>query len=146
MTEQEQAQRAAVVAEARAWLGTPYHHHGAVKGVGVDCAMLPIAVYHACGLMPLIDPRPYPVDWMMNRSDEIYMGVVEQYAHAVEQPLPGDFALWQFGRTFSHGGIVIEWPLVVHAYQPLRQVAYSRADQGRLSTRPVRYYSLWGNG
>ena len=25
------------VAEALTWLGTPYHHQGRVKGVGVDC-------------------------------------------------------------------------------------------------------------
>jgi cell wall-associated NlpC family hydrolase len=31
--------RAAVVAEARSWLGTPFHHQGRVKAAGVDCAM-----------------------------------------------------------------------------------------------------------
>lgn len=30
-------QRAAVVAEARSWIGTPYHNCADVKGAGVDC-------------------------------------------------------------------------------------------------------------
>lgn len=25
------------VTEALTWLGTPYHHQGRIKGVGVDC-------------------------------------------------------------------------------------------------------------
>ena len=32
--------RAAVVAAAREWIGTPYHHMADIKGVGCDCAML----------------------------------------------------------------------------------------------------------
>ena len=44
------AQRAAVVAEARSWIGTPYHHAADVKGHGVDCAMLLIRVYCDCRL------------------------------------------------------------------------------------------------
>jgi NlpC/P60 family putative phage cell wall peptidase len=32
MTTREQ-----IVAAARGWLGTPYHHQASVKGVGCDC-------------------------------------------------------------------------------------------------------------
>lgn len=39
------------VAEAMTWLGTPYHHQGRVKGVGVDCATLLCEVYKEVGLM-----------------------------------------------------------------------------------------------
>lgn len=61
MTEQEQ--RAAVVAEARTWLGTPYHHEACVKGAGVDCGMLLRAVYIATGVMPKFEVESYPRDW-----------------------------------------------------------------------------------
>ena len=33
-----------VVAEARQWIGTPYHHQAAVRGVGCDCAGLVLGV------------------------------------------------------------------------------------------------------
>jgi hypothetical protein len=29
--------REAIVAAARSWLGTPYHHQASLKGVGSDC-------------------------------------------------------------------------------------------------------------
>lgn len=29
--------REAVIAAARSWLGTPYHHQASRKGVGCDC-------------------------------------------------------------------------------------------------------------
>lgn len=108
---------AEIVAEARTWLGTPYHHQGRVKGVGVDCAMLLCEVYHAVGLIPFIDPRPYPPDWHLNRGEERYLAWVEDYANQVEAAQPGDVALYRFGRTVSHAGIVVAWPTIVHAYR-----------------------------
>jgi len=29
--------RQQVIEQARTWLGTPYHHQGRIKGIGVDC-------------------------------------------------------------------------------------------------------------
>src|SRR6185437_15824401 len=46
----EVAQRAAVVAEARSWIGTPYHNCADIKGTGVDCGMLIVRVFVATGL------------------------------------------------------------------------------------------------
>lgn len=42
----------AVIAEARTWLGTPFHHQASLKGVGCDCAGLIRGVGHACGILP----------------------------------------------------------------------------------------------
>jgi cell wall-associated NlpC family hydrolase len=105
-----------IVNEAMSWLNTPYHHEGDIKGAGVDCAMLLVKVYHDVGLIPEIDPRPYPRDWHMHRDDERYLDWVKQYADSVEHPQPGDLALFQFGRCVAHGAIIIEWPLVIHAF------------------------------
>ena len=66
--------RAAVVAEARSWIGTPYHHAADVKGHGVDCAMLLVRVYCDLGLIEPFDPRPYTRDWFLHRSEERYLG------------------------------------------------------------------------
>ena len=67
-------QRAAVVAEARSWIGTPYHHAADVKGHGVDCALLLVRVYCDLGLVEPFDPRPYTRDWFLHRSEERYLG------------------------------------------------------------------------
>ena len=37
------------VAEALTWLGTPYHHQGRVKGVGVDSELLNTNHISDCG-------------------------------------------------------------------------------------------------
>lgn len=42
--------RADIVAAARAYLGTPFHHEGRVKGEGLDCVGLVIAVAHELNL------------------------------------------------------------------------------------------------
>ena len=109
MTELEQ--RAAVVAEARRWIGTPYHHQADVLGAGVDCGMLLVRVYVDCGLVPAFDPRPYPVQWHLHRSDERYLGFLIARGIEVEAPEPGDIVVWRIGRAYAHGGVVTGWPL-----------------------------------
>jgi cell wall-associated NlpC family hydrolase len=135
--------RADVVSEALSWLGTPYHHQGRIKGVGVDCAMLLADVYHVCGLIPHIDPRPYPPDWHFHRSQERYLGWVRQYAHEVVTPLPGDIAVFQFGRCVSHGAIVVEWPTIVHAYVH-QGCILGNGSSGVLADRCRGFYSTFG--
>jgi len=55
--------RAAVVAEARSWIGTPYRHQASCKGVGCDCLGLVRGVWRAAiGPEPEATP-PYAADW-----------------------------------------------------------------------------------
>jgi NlpC/P60 family putative phage cell wall peptidase len=105
-----------VVAEARSWIGTPYHHLAAVKGVGVDCAMLTWSVFNALDLFEVPDPRPYPHEWHLHRSEERFLLSFETWAHRVEAPRPGDIALFRYGRTVSHSGILTSTTTMVHAY------------------------------
>jgi len=111
-------QRRAVVCAARAWLGTPYHHQARVRHAGADCAMFPIAVYQECGVLPAdYAPPEYSVQWHLHRSDEIYLNEIARFAREIAgPPKPADFMVFRFGRAFSHGAIVIEWPLIIHAY------------------------------
>lgn len=108
--------RADVVAEAMSWVGTPYHHEGAVKGSGVDCAMILVRVFADLGLIPEIDPRPYPMQWHLHRDDERYLGWIRRYARPVTEPQPGDIALYRFGRCISHSSILVTDGLMVHAH------------------------------
>lgn len=133
-------QAAMIVAEARRWLGTPYHHAADVFGVGVDCAMLPVRVYCDLGLVPTFDPRPYPHDWMLHRSDERYLGWVEQFAGRVERPQAGDLALFQFGRCFSHGGIVETPEIMIHAWARAGKV--ERTEIASFAGRPHGFWRL----
>jgi cell wall-associated NlpC family hydrolase len=106
-----------VVAEARTWIGTKYHHMARVKGAGTDCLMLLAEVYEACGIIPHLDVPFYPADWNLHRDAERYLSGVMQHAREIEgPPQPGDVALFKFGRCYAHGAIVTNWPLIIDAW------------------------------
>jgi hypothetical protein len=97
-------QRSAVLVEARRWIGTPYHHMGRIRGVGVDCATFPAEVYAAAGAIPPVQIEFYPPDWHLHsalRPDqsrpkgpgeidnhERYLAQVTEHAIEVERPDP----------------------------------------------------------
>lgn len=115
----EATRRAAVVAAARSWIGTPYRQQGYVKGPrgAVDCAMLLVGAYVEAGIFEPFDPRPYPPTWFLHNSEERYLEWMTSLADEVEHPEPGDVLVWKFGRCFSHSGILLEdGASVVHAY------------------------------
>lgn len=134
--------RAAAVAEAMTWPGTRYHHRARIKGVGVDCAQILIAVYSTVGV-PEIDPGEYPTDWHMHRSEEMYQHWLQKAgAVRVDSPRPGDIGLFKFGRTFSHGAICVAPDLWVHAYHDAQSVILTRSDEAPLHGRPVQFWSV----
>jgi len=114
-----------------------------VKGAGVDCGQFPAAVFVACGLIPEIEIGPYPHDWHLHRSEERYLRHVTEHFGPAEAPRPGDLALFKYGRAVSHGSIVIEWPLIVHAYLNAGAVALDDAEANTdLATRFAGFYRL----
>jgi cell wall-associated NlpC family hydrolase len=137
--------REAVVAEALTWQGTPYHHRGRIKGAGVDCGMLLAEIYERTGVMPHVDPGEYPHDWHMHRSEERYLHLVTEHANQIPgPPKPGDIALWRFGRCYSHGALVIQWPVILHAYLPNGRVTLDDAvGNQELASRDVVFFSPW---
>lgn len=138
-------QRQAVVCEAQTWVATPYHHCADVKGHGVDCAMFLSRVYSAAGVVPFIDPRPYPVDWHLHRNEERYLQTIAPYAREIfTPPEPGDFLLFRYGRTFSHSAIVIKTPGVIHAHAQERAVVWGDLTLAPLKDRPFRVFTLKG--
>ncbi|MDE3132294.1 MAG: C40 family peptidase, partial [Acidobacteriota bacterium] len=142
----EAAERARVVAEALSWLGTPYHHRARLKGVGVDCAQLPIAVFADAGLIEAFDTGDYPADWHLHRDEERYAGFVLRYADGIAQDeaQPGDLVLFRYGRAFSHGAILTAPGQVVHAVRKDRSVVLGDLDRDvDLLERPRRYFSFW---
>lgn len=139
--------RAQLVAQALQWQGTPYHHHARIQGAGVDCAMLLAEVYAAAGLVPPIDAGFYPHDWHLHRSEELFLAWLARVgAQPVQTPALGDVAVFRFGRTYSHGAIVINAgpvPVLLHAYVG-RGVIVTALDEEPLSGRDVQFFSLWG--
>jgi len=155
----EQDQRMAVVAIAKTWLGTPYRSGAARRGVGggVDCANLPAEIYPEAGVIPKFEVEHYPPDWHLHRGTERYMAKVMHFSKELpegELPQPGDLVVWKFGRCFSHGAIVIEWPRCIHAFigtpctfvdaekdKRLLTVGEGGPDKGK--PRERKFFTLW---
>jgi len=111
-----------VITEAKTWENTPYHSMARIKDIGVDCGQLLIAVYENAGIIPVGDCEPgtYSNEFHLHHGEEIYLNWVQKYCDITEdEPLPGDIAVFQFGRCVSHAGIVVEWPRIIHSYVQL---------------------------
>jgi len=141
----EEQGRAAVVADVREWLGTPYLHSGRIKGAAADCTFF-AEVFARLGIIPPIEIAPYAPQAALNRASSVYLQTIERFAHEVSEPKPADVVLFWAGRGFSHGGVVIDpgWPVIIHADSLLKRVTEARGDQGRLGNAKARkFYSFW---
>lgn len=157
MGRDEAAERAQVVAAAREWVKTPWKHRSAVLGHGIDCARHLLETGVRSGMVERFDPSFYTRDWHWHRDEERFLDVVRAHASEVGEGqatikergrefsvLPGNVLIWKNGRTFSHGGVVSEWPMVVHASWPARTCVEESVYGGILEISPVRVFSYWG--
>jgi cell wall-associated NlpC family hydrolase len=111
--------RTRIIQEARTWIGTPYHDHGGVKGVGVDCAHLLVKVYSAVGLVPEnINLPDYTPFWYLHSDSDWGLEELAKYTQDVDVLEVGDILIFKFGRAYSHGCIVscLSPLTVIHAY------------------------------
>lgn len=114
----------AVVAAARAWIGTPYVHQASVKGAGSDCLGLLRGVWRDLkGAEPEAIPA-YTLDWSEPQGDERLWRAAGR--HLTAKPLgqlePGDVVLFRMrdDAVAKHLGIMARTgaaPSFVHAYR-----------------------------
>jgi len=146
----EKEQRQAVVNEAITWLRTPYHPCARVRGIGVDCAQLPAAVYQSAGVISDIPVETYSPQWHMHNREEKYLAKVISHATEIfHDPDPGDFVLFRVGRCWAHGAIVIGWPAIIHSVMGVGVVlgdANRDPFSGKLlRQREPRFFTLWAS-
>jgi cell wall-associated NlpC family hydrolase len=136
--------RQAVLAEAKSWLRTPFHFEARVKSAGVACGPLLIAVYGAAGISVPGRIGHFPADWHLHTTEERYFEVVRQYARPIKTPQPGDIVLFRVfrNRPICHGGIVIDWPLIIHAADR-GAVEYLDVSHTALAKREAIFLSPW---
>jgi cell wall-associated NlpC family hydrolase len=139
-----QADRERVIAEAKTWIGTPWHHEARVKGAGVDCVMLLCEVYERAGVLSHVVPDHYSPDVMLHRGHEVVLPYLENYGFEVESPEIGDVVVYHFARSYSHAGIYVGNAEIIHAYRPMRGVVRTSMDDGRLMDRARKFYTMRG--
>lgn len=132
--------RDAIVAAARAWIGTPYHHQGSVRGVGCDCLGLVRGVWRA-----VIGPEPGPVpayspDWAeaTGRDTLIEAGRRHFRPIAADAIGAGDVAVfrWRPDWPAKHLAIATGAGTLIHAYDAAGGVVetpFARAWRRRLA-------------
>lgn len=137
-------ERQSVIDEAKTWLKTPFHDHARVKGVGTDCLCYVLEVFERVHLAPHIDPGYYSPQWHLHRSEELYLNGILKYAKEIEfPPKKGDVVLMKFARTFSHGAIVISWPIVIHSwFNGGVQITDLSIDAAFIGKK-MRFFSVW---
>lgn len=141
--------RAAIIREARTWIGTRYHDHARVKGAGVDCAQLIAAVYHASGLIEDLHIPYYSPQQFLHSDAEDYLRTVQGFAREIPEAeaRPGDVVLYKLGRAFGHGAIIMPpgWPAIIHAHAASRMVVEGHGLDTMLGVkwRERRFFSHW---
>ncbi|WP_137135308.1 NlpC/P60 family protein [Rhizobium sp. FKY42] len=119
-----------IVALAESWIGTPYRHQGATKGVACDCIGLIRWVWRELyGCEPPLSVPPYAPDWAERAGEERLLQAALTLFGA---PVPkaemqaGDVLLfrWHAGCAAKHAGILADETSFIHAYE---QVAVTRS-------------------
>lgn len=110
--------RHAVLAEARAWIGTPYQHQASAKGAGCDCLGLVRGVWRALyGAEPEIAPA-YTPDWAERHGAETLLESAHRNMRAQNAMEPGDVLLFRMhaDAPAKHAAILDEEDHIIHAY------------------------------
>jgi NlpC/P60 family putative phage cell wall peptidase len=117
-------EREAIIAVARGWLGTPYHHQASVKGVGCDCLGLIRGVWRElCGPEPEAMP-PYTRDWGSATGSETLIAAACRHLirlDVVDAAAPGDVLVFRMRDhgVAKHAGIVTGAALMIHSQEGL---------------------------
>jgi len=127
----ETALRASVIAEARRWIGTPYHHQASCKHAGTDCLGLVRGVWRT-----VIGPEPeglpaYAPDWAERAGEDALLAALNRHfvVRDVALTRPGDVLLFRIrtGGPSRHCAILTSPETLVHAWQG-RAVAETPLD------------------
>ncbi len=98
------ATRAAALAEARCWIGTPYRHQASVRGAGADCLGLIRGVWRALHAEEPEAAPPYSPDWAERSGETALLAAAARHLDRLdpEEAEPGDVILL---RPFRHGPV-----------------------------------------
>jgi NlpC/P60 family putative phage cell wall peptidase len=113
--------QAKVVAEARAWVGTPYVHQASMCGAGTDCLGLVRGVWRAVFGHEPERPPAYTADWGEAAREELLLAAALRWMVPSSAAAPGDVLLFRMreGAVAKHLGIATQVgrsPSFVHAY------------------------------
>jgi NlpC/P60 family putative phage cell wall peptidase len=113
--------RADVIAEARKWAGTPYHHQQSCRGAGADCLGLVRGVWRALYGTETEAPPAYSRDWAEASGTETLINAAGRHLTpvAVVDARGGDVVVFRLraGSPAKHVGILCAHERLIHAME-----------------------------
>lgn len=109
----------AVVAAARAWVGTPYVLGAALRGAGCDCVGLIRGVLADLTGGPVVPVPGWRPDWASASGRPLFSAAALHLAPAPHDPRPGDVIAFRVGGREAHVGIMSHGGGVIHAAEGL---------------------------
>jgi NlpC/P60 family putative phage cell wall peptidase len=119
MTADGDDMRARVVAAARNWLGTPYHHQASVRAVGCDCLGLIRGIWADVYGVPAPAAPAYSRDWAEATGQETLLQAALAYLDDGGDGQVGDVLVFRYrsGLPAKHCGIRVHDGRMIHALE-----------------------------
>lgn len=120
-----------VVARARAWIGTPYHHQASARGIGTDCLGLVRGIWRELHGSDAEEAPAYARDWAEATGVETMIEAARRHLREVSRsaPQPGDVVIFRYRSTHvaKHAAIVATPATFIHAMEgaPVAEVAFA---------------------
>ncbi len=114
-----------IIAVARTYIGTPYHHQGRQPQIGLDCLGVVVCALRACGYS--VNDQ---TDYTQSPNGAHMLASIR--AHAVGErprhypPQAGDLLLFRFNQQPQHCALATGDGQMIHAYAPQGSVVESR--------------------
>lgn len=125
-----------IVAQARSWAGTPFHHQARVKGVGCDCLGLVVGVVDELELQDEagrflssydeVNYSKWPNGEYLLQKLESLLADIDPADMQV-----GDLAVFEMKGNPQHLAIITDYEGgfgMIHCYAPARRVVEHRLD------------------
>lgn len=110
-----------IIASARSWVGTPYHHQGSCQGVGADCLGLVRGVWRTLYGTEAETPPAYSRDWAEASGTETLIDAATRHLLPIApgEARGGDVVVFRFraGTPAKHVGILLARDVLVHAME-----------------------------
>jgi NlpC/P60 family putative phage cell wall peptidase len=127
----ETISRETVVALARGWIGTPYHHQASRRGIGADCLGLVRGVWRELYGTDAEAAPAYSRDWAEASGEETLLAAAQRHLVRLvgAQPQAGDVVVFRLrpGLVAKHAAIMTTPATLIHAMEggPVTEVALS---------------------
>ncbi|MFO1169363.1 MAG: NlpC/P60 family protein [Hyphomicrobiaceae bacterium] len=113
--------RTSIIAIARTWIGTPYHHQASLKGTGADCIGLVRGIWRELfGEEPERLPA-YSGDWAEATGRETMLQAASRHLVPIEPQIvrEGDVIVFRLRAeaVAKHVGVVSDLGRMIHAQE-----------------------------